>query len=513
MFKDLKLRGRIFLGFSIPVFLIVVFSGLVYVVLNQISEKFNEVNRVQRVLSHTDEMVLSNALMARQVRGYLLTQEEEALLGFRNQKERYDNAARMIETLLKNPEQQQVFRSMILAGQDYYQLSLRTIDLKNDNRHDEAVNLYLRESKTLVGRLDNLGATFNDNEERILEEYTAQAQEIIRFLIGAAIVTTLLSLVLGTVAASLIWSTIAKTNRTINETVNAIVSSSSEISATVEQQERSASYQASSANQTTSTMHQLGVSSSQTVEQAESAAENARQILGLAESSVVGAREVLSLAESSAQGSRQVLTLAEGGNGTVGRTLEGMSILKEKVGAIAQEILRLSEQTNQIGSITSLVSDLANQTNMLSLNAAVEAVRAGEQGKGFGVVATEIRKLADQSHRSAEKINLLVTDIEQALNSTVLASGESSESVTEGIRIVGETQATFEGVRNAINQVAVNVSEISLNSKEQANAIQQVLTAMNDLNQGASQSATGITQVKIGTQRLKEAALHLKSVV
>ncbi|MGL5195889.1 MAG: methyl-accepting chemotaxis protein, partial [Chroococcales cyanobacterium] len=124
-----------------------------------------------------------------------------------------------------------------------------------------------------------------------------------------------------------------------------------------------------------------------------------------------------------------------------------------------------------------------------------------------------IRKLADQSHRSAEKINTLVTDIEKALNSTILASGESSQSVAEGIRIVGETQATFEGVRNAINQVAINVSEISLNSKEQANAIQQVLTAMNDLNQGASQSATGITQVKIGTQRLKEAALHLKSVV
>lgn len=543
MFKDLKLRGRIFLGFSIPVFLIVVFSGLVYSVMSQISEKFNEVSRAQRVLAYTDEMVLSTAMMARQVRGYLLIPDEDTILEFRNQKLRYEESARIVESLLKDPEQKEIYRAMILAGQDYYQMSLRTLELKNENRHDEAVNLYLRESKTLVGRLDNLGETFNDNEQRILDDYTDQAQETIRFLIGAAIVTTLLSLVLGTVAASLIWSTIAQTNRTINETVNAIVSSSSEISATVEQQERSASYQASSANQTTSTMHQLGVSSSQTVEQAESAAENARQILGLAESSVVGARDVLSLAESSAQGSRQVLTLAEGGNKTVGRTLEGMSILKEKVGAIAQEILRLSEQTNQIGSITNLVSDLANQTNMLSLNAAVEAVRAGEHGKGFGVVAAEIRKLADQSKKSAEKINQLVFAIQSAINSTVMVTDEGRKTAETGIELSRDTADAFikvteaieeivlkssEGVVQAINEVVlqnqqnslaavnevvVNNQQISLTAKQQAVAIQEVVEAMNNLNQGAVQTASGITQTKVGIQKLNEAAHSLKTIV
>ncbi len=543
MFTDLKLRGRIFLGFSIPVFLIVVFSGFVYSVMGEISHKFSEVNRAQRILSYTDEMVLSTALMARQVRGYLLIQGEDALLEFSNQKERYDTAARIVEPLIQDPEQKELFRSMILTGQDYYQMSLRTIELKNENKHDEAVTLYLRESKTLVGRLDNLGKTFNDNEQKILDDYTDQAQEIIQFLIASAIVTTLLTLCLGTVAASLIWSTIANTNRTINETVNAIVTSSNEISATVEQQERSASYQASSAHQTTNTMHQLGVSSAQTVEQAESAAENARQILGLAESSVVGARDVLSLAESSAQGSRQVLTLAEGGNKTVGRTLEGMSILKEKVGAIAEQILRLSEQTNQIGSITNLVSDLANQTNMLSLNAAVEAVRAGEHGKGFGVVASEIRKLADQSKKSAEKINQLVFAIQGAINSTVMVTAEGRKTAETSIELSRDTADAFmkvteaieeivlkssEGVVQAINEVVlqnqqnslaavnevvVNNQQISLTAKQQAIAIQEVVEAMNNLNQGAVQTASGITQTKVGIQKLNEAAHSLKTIV
>ncbi len=543
MLKNLKLRGRIFFGFSIPVLLIVGFSGIVYSEISQVSKKFEEVNRVQRILFHTDDMVLSTALMARQVRGYLLVQSEDALLEFRKQKERYETAAKMAETLIEDSGQKEIFRDMIRAGEEYYQMSLDTIQLKNENKHEQAVSLYLRESKVLVGRLDELGEKFGINEQIILQEYTAQAQKIIRFLIAAAMMTTLLSLVLSSGAASLIWATIARTNQTINETVNSIATSSTEISATVEQQERNASSQAASANQTTNTMHQLGVSSEQTVQQAEAAAQNARQILALAESSVLGVRNVLFLAESSAQGSRQVLTLAEGGNKTVGRTLEGMSILKQKVAAIAEQILRLSEQTNQISSITNLVSDLANQTNMLSLNAAVEAVRAGEHGKGFGVVAAEIRKLADQSKKSAEKINQLVFTIQSAINSTVMVTDEGRKTAETGIELSRDTAEAFikvteaieqivlkssEGVAQAINEVVlqnqqnsleavnevvVNNQQISLTAKQQAVAIQEVVEAMNNLNQGAVQTASGLTQTKIGIQKLNEAAHTLKTIV
>src|SRR6185295_5640534 len=97
---------------------------------------------------------------------------------------------------------------------------------------------------------------------------------------------------------------------------------------------------------------------------------------------------------------------------TAQKTIDGMSDLKDKVTAIAAQILKLSEQTSQIGGITDLVSDLASQTNMLALNAAVEAARAGEHGKGFAVVSAEIRKLADQSRKAAERINTLVADVQ-----------------------------------------------------------------------------------------------------
>jgi methyl-accepting chemotaxis protein len=228
------------------------------------------------------------------------------------------------------------------------------------------------------------------------------------------------------------------------------------------------------------------------------------------------------------EGANQVLDLAQEGTTSVGRTMEGMSQLQKKVESIAQEIRHLSEQNTQISTITNLVTDIANQTNMLALNAAVEAVRAGENGKGFGVIATEIRKLADQSKSSAQKINTLVINIEEAIESTVMATEEGTKTVQYSMELSQVTAEAFAQVteaidniilrnqemsRNAIEQVVVNSQQISLTTKQQAIAINQVVEAMNTLNQGAVETVSGINQTRIGVQKLNEAAQDLNALV
>lgn len=514
MFTKLKLKERIFIGYSIPVVLVLGFSGLSYATGYQLSEAFKQVNRSQKVIQETDEMVLRNAMMARQVRGYLLIKGSDPLSEFAKQKKLYQQAVDRVDTLILEPEQREIFLKMLRLADQYDNLCRETFRLVDEGRQKEAVNLYLMGSKKLIGAIDKLNEDFNVKQQKLLQGYIESTNVSIGFLIFTAAITSLLATSLSAAAAFLIWSTIAKTNQTINQTVNAIISSSTEIAATVDQQERSATQQATSVNETTTTMNQLGTSSTATAEQAESSAQNARQVLNLAESSVKSAH--------------QVLNLADGGTQAVERTIEGMSALKHKVEDIAQQILRLHEQTRQIGNITNLVSDLANQTNMLALNAAVEAVRAGEHGKGFAVVASEIRKLADQSKTSAYKINNLIEGIQSAINSTVIVTDEGKKNAEEGIKVSQETAEAFAKVAQAIseiilsnqesslmamNEVVLNSQKISLNTKQQALAIQQVVQAMNLLNQAANQTASGITQTKVGMQTLNEAALNLKGLV
>ena len=303
-------------------------------------------------------------------------------------------------------------------------------------------------------------------------------------------VSVLLGMTLGPLTAIILGIVlsiaIAKPlDKTLKGIINMIVSSSTEIAATIEQQERIAVQQAASVNQTTTTMDELGASSRQSAMQAESALENASHVLNMA-----------------AEGSK-----------VVQKTQQGMLNLTEKVGGIAEQVLHLSQQTNQIANITNLVSDLANQTNMLAINATVEAVRAGEQGKGFGVVAREIRRLADQSQQSAAEINDLINDIQNAINKTVMVTDEGNTTLDNSLKLTEGTAETFNHVANAINNVVVSSQQIYLNNKQQALAIEQVVDAMNALNKGAAEAAIGITQSRIGTQKLNQAALNLRYVV
>jgi methyl-accepting chemotaxis protein len=303
-------------------------------------------------------------------------------------------------------------------------------------------------------------------------------------------VSVLLGMIVGPLTAIILGIAlsiaIAKPlDKALKGIINMIVSSSTEIAATIEQQERIAVQQAASVNQTTTTMDELGASSRQSAMQAESALENASHVLNMA-----------------AEGSK-----------VVQKTQQGMLTLTEKVGAIAAQVLHLSQQTNQIANITNLVSDLANQTNMLAINATVEAVRAGEQGKGFGVVAREIRRLADQSKKSAAEINDLINDIQNAINKTVMVTDEGNTTLDNSLKLTEGTADTFNHVANAINSVVVSSQQIYLNTKQQALAIEQVVDAMNALNKGAAEAASGITQSRIGTQKLNQAALNLRYVV
>ena len=272
---------------------------------------------------------------------------------------------------------------------------------------------------------------------------------------------------------------------TLKSFTDDIASSSNEIASTVDRQEANISEQASSVTQTTATVDQLGTSSRQSAEQA----------------------------EASATSASQALSLAESGSQTVEQTREGMENLKEKVREIAEQIINLSEQTGQIANVSELVGDLANQTNMLALNAAVEAARAGEHGKGFGVVASEIRKLADESRKSADKINNLVTDIQAAMNSAVMVTDEGKKTAESSIELALGTAQSFIGVKDSINNVFANTQQISDTAKLQAVGIQEILAAINALNLGAMDTADGMNEVKASTTKLKESADKLKAIV
>lgn len=481
--KAWKLRHWIIAGYAVPTVALLLSAGVTVQNINTVNERANELERSRQVNENISTLMVNIQINSRTTRGYMLEKNPVSRTSFESSKESLEYPLSELNTLIQNEQQKQNLKALKLELDNFLNFNGHLIELVDQNKTPEAIETWKKDDGIKqIESLTQLTESMRAHEATIVSDSTQAQQAALAGLKLTLLLASGTSLLLAILIG---YWVISRTSRRMDESASAIAASTTEIATTVEQQERSASQQAVSVNQTTTTMDELGASSRQSAEQAEAAV----------------------------SGARQALVLAGDGTKAVERTMEGMSNLKQKVGAIADQILRLSEQTNQIGSISGLVSDLANQTNMLALNAAVEAVRAGEHGKGFAVVAAEIRKLADQSRNSAEKIGALVTDIQNAINSTVMATDEGTKTVEEGVRIAQQTANSFSGVADAVNNVVLNSQQISLNVKQQAIAVQQVVDAMNSLNIAAKETATGIGQIRIGTQRLNEAAQELKAVV
>ncbi|MFB2922965.1 methyl-accepting chemotaxis protein [Aerosakkonema funiforme] len=482
-FSNLKLRSRIIMGYSVPLLLSIGITGLVYSNIKEVDRQNKRQIIGQEMVKNSDRIALSIARVQRSARSYLLEADGESLQDFDDGEELFELAATSLEQLVEVPEQKQRLATIVALGNKSIELNRNLIELVKSGRMKEALQKYASTDRQNLNRqLEKVLDDFNQAEDFIQGKKNKESEAALSFLNMIVVLCTLMSAILAIPIGFWIASRITAA---INESVNEIATSSTQIASTVEEQQRTANQQASAVHQTTTTMDELGASSRRSAEQA----------------------------EMSAVGARQALSKAEEGSQAVVQTLEEMAILKEKVEAIAQQILHLSQHTNQIGYISGVVSDLANQTNMLALNAAVEAVRAGEHGKGFGVVASEIRKLADASKKSADKINILVADIQRSINSTVMVTSEGTKTAEEGELIVQQTAAAFTGVTEAINNVFTNSQQISLNAKQQAVAIQQVVEAMNALNAAAVETASNINQTKVGIEKLNAVALNLKTAV
>jgi len=274
-------------------------------------------------------------------------------------------------------------------------------------------------------------------------------------------------------------------SKPIQESVNILSTSIREISSVIDNHERTANMQSASVNQTTTTISNIGNSSRLSAEES----------------------QVVTIKAKDAQ------NMAVNGHNSVLEMIQSIDTLKLRVSGIAEQILRLSEKNSQISNIIGLVSELANETNMLALNAAVEAARAGENGKGFEVVAVEIRKLADESKKSALKIQEIISEIKKATDSTVMATEEGVKRADDSARLGSKVLDSLSGINNSVAGVFDSIEKISINIRQQSISMNEIVSAMNSINRGSQESASGIAQTKVGVNQIGDATKKLRDLV
>ncbi len=210
----------------------------------------------------------------------------------------------------------------------------------------------------------------------------------------------------------------------------------------------------------------------------------------------VSMKQVSNNAEASAEAARRALDAAEQGNRAVRDTLDGMQRIRLSVQATARKIKSLGDRSLEISEIINVINDITEQTNLLALNAAIEAARAGEAGRGFAVVADEVRKLAEHSRTATKDIAALIKAIQAETNEAVVVMEEGTKEVEIGTGLADQAGKALEAISSVVRQSAELVQEISLASKQQVRGTEGVANAM--------QIISGITRQT--TQSARQAA-------
>ncbi len=210
--------------------------------------------------------------------------------------------------------------------------------------------------------------------------------------------------------------------------------------------------------------------------------------------------QVSANAERAAEVARSSVNIAHKGGEAVRRTINGMTNIRETIQETSKRMKRLGESSQEVGDIVELINDIAEQTNILALNAAIQASTAGEAGRGFGVVADEVQRLAERAAGATRQIETLVRTIQSDTNEAILSMEQSTAGVVNGAQLAEDAGHALDEIEAVSNNIAKLIQIISGAAREQAQAASEVSSTMSVIQEITSQTAEGtaVTARSIG---------------
>lgn len=488
--KNLSFQGKMITGFSVIIFGVLAVFGVALYSLNHIlesKEKLDQTQSLARELTQlrSDQNYINGLLLS----VVLSDNETEHIKLINDFEETWQQINQRLSSIKENQNANQAFidkfQQLIQLKSNAYVNQMQQLELAKNNEIDAAHELYnnrvqleWRKMRDLLFDLENL----LDQQAIVLLEQSSNLVSrsyVTLSVLGFFIISIVLIIIIGSLRM------ITRIAREIKEGVSVVGTSTSEIQTTVAEISTGAAETATAISETTTTVEEI------------------RQTTMVAGSK---AKNLLASSQKASEVGEQGLESSQ-------LMLDAMEKIDLQMKNIHNTITKLSDQNRSIGEITSTVADIADQSNLLAVNAAIEAAKAGEHGRGFSVVAQEIRNLAEQSKKSTAQVKEILNEIQKSVSQAVEVINQGTVTVEEGSRIVAEDRAVVELLIDNINEAVEAAVQISSSSQQQMAGMDQIVPAMENIKQASEQNVAGISQTQDAANSLDDLGQNLRKII
>ncbi|OYT81278.1 MULTISPECIES: methyl-accepting chemotaxis protein [Pseudomonas] len=434
------------------------------------------------------------------------------------------------ETLLTNDEEREMLKQVKTDVAGYLAIVGQMVDLIDKDQQQDAIDLLnnrLAPQGTLLTQSLEKLIVFNQNGVEAAADSAAQmyssAQWVVGLIIVIALIATLLLAWLLTRSITAPLSQALSVARTIaagdlSQPINvsgndepaqllgALVTMQTQLQTTIRGISESAQQLASAAEEMSSVMEQSTRGLQAQNDEIEQAATAVTQMSAAVD-------EVAGNAVSSAEASQASDEDSKHGHYQISETISSIQNLVDEVLGASNKAEGLAVQAQDISKVLEVIRGIAGQTNLLALNAAIEAARAGEAGRGFAVVADEVRSLAQRTQDSTEEIEQMISGIQQGTQDTVEALNSSAEHAGQTLQRANSAGSALEKITAAISQISQRNLVIASAAEQQALVAREVDRSLVNIRDLSTQTAAGATQTSAASQELSRLAVDLNGLV
>lgn len=525
----MTLSKKLFAGFLGVLVILAAMVAISYVQIKSVDDTYGELidDKAKKIIMIKE---LDIAVKKEQVglRGYALIGDETALTSFNEAHDQYLEGSENLGEILIQPNAKELLQELDQIQKEYYRYSEMIFQKKQLNLTEDYTNLESTQGREIVRRFDQKIQELTEYQQALLDngnkETTAKVKDIINLVLVLGIIAILTGLIIAyymgriisnpvtAIAASAekiasgdlttedikvknkdeigeLANSFNQMSRNLREMIHQVGSNAEQVAASAEELTASAEQTSQATEQIVHTMQEVAVGVDNQVKSVE---ETSRTVNEMA----AGIQQVANNAQNVSCSAIEVSEKASQGGQTIQSAVQQMNSINVSFSGMSEMVKGLGVRSSEIGNIIEVITGIADQTNLLALNAAIEAARAGEHGRGFAVVADEVRRLAEQSSQSSQQISVLIATIQDETKKAVQSMDVAANEVLSGIGVVNKAGQSFEEIESSINEVTTQIQEVSSAVQQMAAGSEQIVQTMKfiaEISETASSGAQGVS--------------------